>query len=341
MPVNYLCLDINPSVELGINVFGRVVSTQAYNEDGLRLLGNNDYSNLSAEDAVSTLVQDAAKQGFIAGDGSTVIAVTAESNKENAAVELLRSGESGANLTLSAGGISAIMYSDYTDLQLRKQAQDLGISPGKLRLILILQTLDSSITIEDYQNAKITDIITKANELLTQPDSNWKKGTDAERLEKIHNAAQLVQTAYANAEPEQKRSSPQIQNQGSGGQKQNQEQIQGSNDSGAQYQVQNQGLETNQQIQSQSSDTGQQQTQAQNSSIGQQQTQAPEEQPQNQLQGGGAPVSNPNKGQTADPQSGNRETVQDDTGSVQIAPAETSGNESSSGAQSGNRKGGR
>lgn len=235
-PVNYLCMDINPSVELGINTFGRVVSTQAYNEDGFRLLGDDKYSNLSVEDAVSTLVQNAAKQGFIAGDGSTVIAVTAESNQNGTAAELQSRGEAGANSTLSAGGISAIVYSDYTDLQLRKQAQDLGISPGKLRLILILQTLDPGITIEDYKNAKITNIITKANELLTQPGNNWKSGKDAGILEKIRSAAQQVQAAYANAEQEQNRNDPQIQNQGLG--EQNQEQIQGSNGSGTQSQVQ-------------------------------------------------------------------------------------------------------
>ena len=33
-PVSYISIDVNPSVEIGINRFGRVVSTDAYNEDG-------------------------------------------------------------------------------------------------------------------------------------------------------------------------------------------------------------------------------------------------------------------------------------------------------------------
>ncbi|MEA4934876.1 MAG: hypothetical protein VB071_15035 [Lawsonibacter sp.] len=370
-PVNYLCLDINPSVELGINAFGRVVSAQAYNEDGLQLLGDNNYSNLSVEDAVNTLVLDAAKQDFIVRDGSTVIAVTAESSKNKAAAELQSSGESGVNSALRAGGFSAIVYSDYTDLQLRKQAQDLGLSPGKLRVIFILQTLDPSITIEDYKNAKMTDIITKVNELLTQSGNSWENEKDAEILEKICNAAQQVQAAYANAEREQNRNSSQTQNQGSDEQEQNQNQSQGPHDSGTQNQVQNQGSDTKQQIQSQSSgtlqhqvqdqssstgqqqvqdqssSTGQQQAQDQSSSTGQQQAQAPEEQTQNQLQGGDASVSSSNEGQTTGTQSGDRGPVQDNGGGSQTssAPIEngtpTSGSGSSSEVQSGNGKGGR
>jgi len=340
-PVNYLCLDINPSVELGINAFGRVVSILAYNEDGFSLLRDNQYVNLSVVDAVGTLVHNAMKQGFIAGDGSTVIAVTAESNREKAAAQLQSSGDSAANSTLSAGGISAIVYSDCTDLQFRKQAQDAGISPGKLRLIMILQTLDPSIAIEDYKNAKMTDIITKANELLTRSGSGLENGKDAEILQKIRSAAQQVQAAYAKGEQEQNRSGAQNQNQGSGEQEQNQ----GPNDSGIQNQVQNQGSETKQQIQSRSPDTGQQ---AQNQSVGtgQQQTQAPEEQTQNQLQGGDASVSSPNKGQTTGTQSGDRETVQDDGGGSQISSATengtpTSGNDFSSGTSSENGKSGK
>lgn len=304
-PVNYLCLDINPSIEFGINAFGRVVSTQAYNEDGLGLLESDKYTNLSVEDAVDALVRNAVKQGFVAVDGSTVISVTSESSRNKTASELQRGGESGANSALSADGISAVVYSDCIDLQLREQAQDLGISPGKLRLVSILQTLDPGITIDDYKNAKITDIITKANELLTQSGNGWENGSDAEILENIRSAAQQVQAAYANAEREQNRNGPQTQSQGSGEQEQNQ----GPADNGTQNQIQGQGLETKQQIQDQDPETKQQNQSP--LSISGQQAPNPEEQTQNQLQGSDASVSSQNNGETAGTQSGNGETVQD------------------------------
>lgn len=322
MPVNYVCLDINPSVELGINAFGRVVSTQAYNEDGIQLFGDKNYSNWSVEDAISTLVQDAAKQGFIAEDGSTVIAVTAEAGNEKVASELQSSGEAGANSALNTDGISAIVYCDCTDLQLRKQAKEAGISPGKLRLILILQTFDPNITVEDYKNAKMTDIIAKADELISQSDNAWKIGNDAEILEQIRNAAEQVQKAYANAERERNRNGIENQSQSSGGEEQNRNQ------------VQNQGSEPKQQIQKQSSDTGQQ-------------VQNPEERMQNQNQGGSTAAPSQNQEQTNGVQSDNGRSTQGDGNGDPIAPASkgsgaaTGNSGSSSGAQSENKKGGK
>lgn len=209
-PVNYVCLDINPSVELGVNAFGRVVCSQAYNEDGLRLIEENDLSNMSVENAVHSLVQEAAAQGFIFENGSTVIAVTSESASEKKAAELQSISEAGANSALSEGGISAVIYSDCSDLQLRKQAQEAEISPGKLRMIIILQTLDSNIAVEDYKNARMTDIITKINELLLQFGDDWQNGEYSEMFERIINAAQRVQAA----EREQNRNGTQSQNQG-------------------------------------------------------------------------------------------------------------------------------
>jgi hypothetical protein len=43
-------------------------------------------------------------------------------------------------------------------------------------MILILQSLDYNIAIEDYKNAKMTDIITKINELLLQLVTIGKTG---------------------------------------------------------------------------------------------------------------------------------------------------------------------
>lgn len=293
MPVNYVSLDINPSVELGINSFGRVVSVQAYNEDGLQLLGDSEYSNLSVEDAISTLVLDASEQGFIAEDGTTVIAVTAESDNKEAAAELQSDIEEGANSALSLNGISAVVYSDYADLQIREQSAEMGISPGKLRLILILQELDPSITIEDYKDAKITDIISKASELLSQAGNGSQNENYAEVFNKICNAADKVQTARLNAEREQNRNREQYKEESSCEQVQNQTQNQYST---GQEQIQSQGSdepETQNQVQLQ----GEAEQQAPNQSLntGKQEPLISEEQAQDK--GSGIPDSGQSEGQ--------------------------------------------
>lgn len=235
MPVNFLCMDINPSVEFGINTFGRVVTAQAYNEDGSYLIEDDWYSNLKAEDAVSSLIEEVIKHGYIAEDGTTVIALTAESNSYESAEELQNIGEKSAAVALNSSEISAIIYSDCSDLKLRNQASETGVSAGKLKLIHILQALDSSISVEEYENAKIRDIIIEVNKLLSeQDDSYWQNGNSSETLKRIRFAAQQVQAVCKYAEQ---------------GLEENESPIQGPK----------QAEESQQQVQNQGSDFGQQQ----------------------------------------------------------------------------------
>ncbi|HQQ89926.1 MAG TPA: hypothetical protein PLU82_06870, partial [Oscillospiraceae bacterium] len=175
MPVDYVCMDINPSIEIGINAFGKVVSVEAYNEDGLKVIGKNKYFNQSVKDTVAALVKGAAEEGFIDEDGGSVIALTAESENEEVAAELQESSEEGAQEALEENEASAEIYANCSDLELREEAKELGISPGKLKLIRVLQTLDPNITVDDYKDAKVRDIFAKANELLEASGSDFRQ----------------------------------------------------------------------------------------------------------------------------------------------------------------------
>lgn len=272
-PVNYVSLDINPSVEFGINAFDRVVSAEAYNEDGTQLLEAAPYINLTLEEAVDTVVQEAVEQGFIMDDGSTVIAVTAESNEASTATELQTVCESGINLALETQETSAIIYVDCVNLQLRTRAREAGVSPGKYRLIEVLQSCDSNITIEQYKNSKITNIITAASEILSG-QGNGQTGEYAGALERIRAAAQKVLAANGFTEQErnqnqnsettgveQEQEQEQEENQNSGAAGVEQEQNQNSGTTGEQEQEQNQN---------QNSGTAGEQEQNQNPSAGNQ-----------------------------------------------------------------------
>ncbi len=246
-PVNYVSVDINPSVEFGVNAFNKVVSVEAYNEEGTLLLAANQYTHQSLEKAIDTLVFEAMEQGFVAEDGSTVIAVTAESSNEKTAAKLQNTCELGVNLALNAGETSAVLYTDCINLQLRTQAREAGLSPGKYRLIKILQLLDPSITFEQYKNAKITDIIIKANEMLMLSENSVGQNEDyLDCLERIKGAAQQVHNAYGNTEQQQQNmNGKQNQNQNLKSGVQQQTQTQGSENTEQeqernQYQYQNQ-----------------------------------------------------------------------------------------------------
>jgi hypothetical protein len=329
MPVKYICLDINPSIELGINAFGRIVSTQAYNEDGIQLLGDNEYSNLSWTDVVSAIVQDAAEQGYITEDNSTVIAVTAELNNEKTAADLQNTCAAEVNLALRAAEASAIVYTDCVNLQFRTQACEAGVSPGKFKLIKILQILDPSVTLEQFKNAKISDIITSANKIISESACEQNKEY-AVVLEKIQNAAQRVEAAYGSTQQEQSQNQgletgaqQQRQNQCSDSAAQEQEQKQNGEITGteqAQKQEQNQNIDANTQLTQGQSSSDQAPVQTQNKP-----SDTAELQTGNQSGTGNAVPDNSNNSQNP--------SVSEETEST------SSGYGSSSGHQSGNGKG--
>jgi len=164
-PVAYLSLDINPSVELAINAFDQVVSATAYNADGETILEGQDVLNTSVENAVNELVKSASENGFISSDGSTIVSVTSETDDADLATTIEEDAQQGAENAIESSGDTAVVYKDNVALLRRDEARELGITPGKLNLIQKLQALDPAITVDQYMDAKVKEIMKKIIEL--------------------------------------------------------------------------------------------------------------------------------------------------------------------------------
>ncbi len=181
-PIDYISIDINPSVELGINAFNKVVSARAVNKDGKKLLGDAKVVNLDVSDAVATLLKVAADKEYIAEDGSSVVAITAESKNQKKAERLQRiCGEAVEDAEKKMNTRIAV-YKNACGPSLRQEANELGVTPGKLKLIKTLQVLEPSATVEEYKDAKVADIICRIKELIAE---NEEVNIDEEILERI------------------------------------------------------------------------------------------------------------------------------------------------------------
>ena len=164
-PVAYLSLDINPSVELGVNALNYVVSATGYNTDGKTILDGQNVINFNVKDTVNKLVKSASDKGFIASDGSTIVSVISETKNLSTASMLENYAEQGVNEAIKSTGEIVVVYKDNVDISKRNEAKKLGITPGKLNLIQELQVLDPTITIDKYKDATVTEIIKKAAEI--------------------------------------------------------------------------------------------------------------------------------------------------------------------------------
>ncbi|MEI6602409.1 MAG: hypothetical protein WCL54_02870 [Clostridia bacterium] len=160
-PVAYVSLDINPSVELGINSMNTVVIATSYNADGQQVLEGSIVLNTGVEQAIHALVESASQHGFISKDGSTVISVTSESDDKRLGETIQTSAEAGAKSALKKNHDLAAIYKENIPLVKHTEALSQGVSPGKLNLIHKVQTLDSSATVEKYKDAKVTEIMKK------------------------------------------------------------------------------------------------------------------------------------------------------------------------------------
>ncbi|MBR0598492.1 hypothetical protein [Sinanaerobacter chloroacetimidivorans] len=227
-PINYISLDINPSVELGLNRFGRVIETEAINADGNSLLNGTKILNMSADDAIEELSLKAEEKGYIRDDGSTVIAVTALSKQYNEAAKIRDQADKTLRTMISKGTLNAIVYTDSADLLLRTEARGFGLSPGKYKLILLLQSLDSGVEIDQYRNTRITDILVKANELLQQND-NTGSGRYEWNYEMIKEAAEQIWGINGNIIREQNTEQNQNRSSSPSAVEQDQEQNQNQN----------------------------------------------------------------------------------------------------------------
>lgn len=146
-PVSYVSIDVNPSIELGINRLGRVVSANAYNEDGQQILAQVKLKNLSYPKAVRLLLDYETAENFLTENSLLVFTVVSE-NAEAILGKL-------AGISAS-GNASVLTY--VSDRDCMKEAHQHAMSFGKYRAYLELSGYDGSITVEDCHGMTMGDI---------------------------------------------------------------------------------------------------------------------------------------------------------------------------------------
>lgn len=144
-PCAYVAIDVNPSIELGINRLGNVASVRAYNEDGERLLQALDLDGLAYADAMAALEERL--RGYLA-DGATV-EMTVVCDDERRAAELEQVGVG----CLSASG-SGSVHCSHASSEEHHAAESAGMGLGKYRLYLEL--VDAGVDISPEEASAMT-----------------------------------------------------------------------------------------------------------------------------------------------------------------------------------------
>lgn len=156
-PVSAISVDVNPSVEIGVNSFDRVVSVDGYNGDGNALAASVDLANLRYTQALDVLLSSAAMQPYLENDG--LVSITVIGRTEAKSKEMQQR-------------IAACQYANRPNVQCQcgrreevTAAHDAGLSFGKYRVFLELQTLDPTITVEDIRGWTMRQLRDRIQEL--------------------------------------------------------------------------------------------------------------------------------------------------------------------------------
>lgn len=137
-PVSYISMDVNPSIELNINCFGKVVSTEAYNDSGKTALKQISIKNVSYMQAIDRLLEDENYSNYLKED--SVLVFTVISDHSEKIVENL-------NVSEWTQKYNALTYT--SDLSCMHEAHQHEMSFGKYRTYLELLEYDDNVTIED------------------------------------------------------------------------------------------------------------------------------------------------------------------------------------------------
>lgn len=148
-PTALISVDVNPSVELGVNRFDRVVSSEGMNEDGRALLESVDVWNLTYDEAVDALLDSEVVAGILAEDG--VAEVTVVSSEDGQGARLLEGVEA-----CTAGRGNAHCHAATEEEA--SEAHEAGLSCGKYLALVELQGLDPSITADDVRDMTMREI---------------------------------------------------------------------------------------------------------------------------------------------------------------------------------------
>lgn len=150
MPVAYVSIDVNPSLELELNRLDRVISGKAYNEDGQRILEGVPVKGMYYEDAIERLVASESMQPYLTQDGGLTFTVATDSapREEQMLADIARS--SGC---VEHGGISA-----RADMSLVEEAHENGLSLGKYLAYQVLLQYEPTVTVEDCHEMTMSQI---------------------------------------------------------------------------------------------------------------------------------------------------------------------------------------
>ncbi|GEM_PF-6074123 len=183
----YVTVDINPSVELGLNRYGLVIDMKALNEEGQVVLPEKKFFR-NLDDTVQEIVDSAISNGYLALDKEEenviLLGLSASDNLDRWTKEL---DEVVKHTSSSIGsGVEVKVINAGVDSEIRVRASELDMSLGKYLLYEKVESfvvdLDEDVLKESLGKGGIAGF---AKELGVSPSELVRNADDKEKLKEV------------------------------------------------------------------------------------------------------------------------------------------------------------
>ena len=149
-PVAYVGIDINPSIELGVNYFDRVVSAEGVNADGQDILSETNVVGMSYEEALASLNDSLTNRGYLTADAAVAVTVMCDDDSRCSNLE-----ETSQHCFSSAG--QGVHCSRATSTE-HHEAHESGLGMGKYLAWRSLVDAGVDISADDVAHMTISEL---------------------------------------------------------------------------------------------------------------------------------------------------------------------------------------
>ena len=149
-PTALVDIDVNPSIELELNRFDKVISASVTNEDGAIVLDDISVEGLSYEDALATLMNSPAFASYLESDAYVQFSVvTDDMAQENAITRTSEECIARMPVQGSCRSVSAEVHAE---------AHAAGMGCGRYLAAYELAELDPTLSIEDCKEMSMSEL---------------------------------------------------------------------------------------------------------------------------------------------------------------------------------------
>jgi len=185
-------IDINPSVELSVNRFERVIDVTYLNTDAEDCFEALALTNKGVEKSIDLIIDALDEDGYLKAQNTLYIGVSGKGEAQ--AEKLLEKVSARANQAQTEKGHTVEIRSASITDEERQAAKDMGISPNKYQLIEEIVSDNPSFDPSDLRDMKMRDL----REMLGKKEKEHKNDSE----EREHPAGEKEKPAVDKSEKE-------------------------------------------------------------------------------------------------------------------------------------------